>query len=83
MEVRDSPCRSFHFPGNDARKSLADAKLAWEKGGLGSQQRRQKKSLCCPENGDGWVTPRGRYDEHSRKFSLDMIPRFNRPVGGG
>jgi hypothetical protein len=27
-------------------------------------------------------TPRGRYDEHSGKFSLSMKPRFNRPVGG-
>jgi hypothetical protein len=26
-------------------------------------------------------TPRGRYDEHSGKFSLSMKPRFNRPVG--
>jgi hypothetical protein len=28
-----------------------------------------------------WETPRGRYDEHSSKFSLSMKPRFNRPVG--
>jgi hypothetical protein len=26
-------------------------------------------------------TPRGRYDEHSGKFSLSMKLRFNRPVG--
>jgi hypothetical protein len=26
-------------------------------------------------------TPRGRYDEHSGKFSPIMNPRFNRPVG--
>jgi hypothetical protein len=26
-------------------------------------------------------TPRGRYDEHSDKFSLSMKPRFNRPAG--
>jgi hypothetical protein len=26
-------------------------------------------------------TPRGRYDEHSSKFSLSKKPRFNRPVG--
>jgi hypothetical protein len=26
-------------------------------------------------------TPRGRYDEHSGKFSLSIKPRFNRPVG--
>jgi hypothetical protein len=25
--------------------------------------------------------PRGRYDEHSRKFSLSIKPKFNRPVG--
>ena len=30
---------------------------------------------CCE-------TPRGRYDEHSGKFSLSMKPRLNRPVGG-
>jgi hypothetical protein len=28
-----------------------------------------------------WENPRGRYDEHSSKFSLSMKPRFNRPVG--
>jgi hypothetical protein len=28
-----------------------------------------------------WGTPRGRYDEHSSKFSLSMKTRFNRPVG--
>jgi hypothetical protein len=28
-----------------------------------------------------WDTPRGRYDEHSSKFSLSMKPKFNRPVG--
>jgi hypothetical protein len=28
-----------------------------------------------------WETPRGRYDEHSSKFSLSMKPKFNRPVG--
>ena len=27
------------------------------------------------------VTPRGRYDEHSRKFSLSKKPRFIEPVG--
>jgi hypothetical protein len=25
-------------------------------------------------------TPRGRYDEHSSKFSLSKKPRFNRPL---
>jgi hypothetical protein len=24
-----------------------------------------------------WETPRGRYDEHSIKFSLSMKPKFN------
>jgi hypothetical protein len=28
-----------------------------------------------------WETPRGRYDEHSCKFSLSMKPKFNRPLG--
>jgi hypothetical protein len=28
-----------------------------------------------------WEIPRGRYDEHSSKFSLSMKPKFNRPVG--
>jgi hypothetical protein len=28
-----------------------------------------------------WETPRGRYDEHSNKFSLSIKPKFNRPVG--
>jgi hypothetical protein len=28
-----------------------------------------------------WETPRGRYDEHSSKFSLSMKPKFSRPVG--
>jgi hypothetical protein len=28
-----------------------------------------------------WETPRGRYDEHTSKFSLSMKPKFNRPVG--
>ena len=88
MEVRDSPCRSFHFPGNGARKISADAKLEWEEVGRSPETapekslmardgrkmalipwlRRQKKSLLCPKNCGGWVTPRGRYDEHSRKF---------------
>jgi hypothetical protein len=27
-----------------------------------------------------WETQRGRYDEHSSKFSLSMKPKFNRPV---
>jgi hypothetical protein len=34
----------------------------------------------------GWMitqlgTPRGRYDEHSNKFSLSKKPRFVDPVG--
>jgi hypothetical protein len=28
-----------------------------------------------------WETPRGKYDEHSSKFSLSMKPKFNLPVG--
>jgi hypothetical protein len=28
-----------------------------------------------------WETPRERFDEYTGKFSLDMKPRFNRPVG--
>jgi hypothetical protein len=30
-----------------------------------------------------WETPRGRYDEHSSKFSLSIKPKFNQPVGKG
>jgi hypothetical protein len=39
------------------------------------------------DTGDGAVltdqlgTPKGRCDEHIRKFSLSMKPKFNRPVG--
>jgi hypothetical protein len=39
--------------------------------------------VCGPvmSQGTSWETSRGRYDEHNRKFSLSMKPKFNRPVG--
>jgi hypothetical protein len=42
-------------------------------------QRRQK--TISMSHRTSWETPRGRYDENIRKFSLSMKPKFNRPVG--
>jgi hypothetical protein len=36
---------------------------------------------CCGQITTQLRTPRGRYDEHSSKFSLSKKPRFIEPVG--
>jgi hypothetical protein len=46
---------------------------------LSPRQRHQKTVLMSHMT--RWETSRGRYDDHSSKFSLSMKPKFNRPVG--
>jgi hypothetical protein len=46
---------------------------------LSPRQRCQKTVLISQRT--SWETPRGRYDEHSSKFSLSIKPKFNRPIG--
>jgi hypothetical protein len=52
----------------------------------GASTRNRKRGTISSENSCGQITtqlgtPRGRYDEHSSKFSLNKKPRFIEPVG--
>ena len=68
--------------GNDARKSVVDGRLRLaEQMRLLSPATALEKVLDTCKSHVRWETPRGRYDECSRKFSLREETKVIEPVG--